>query len=72
VTTWVPTAQSSRGQRGKGSFGTRTGIYLAPQRGGANFCGMMGRDIVGATLPARLPSEARGQELSIDTIGLCL
>jgi hypothetical protein len=56
-----------------GSFGTRTGIYLAPQRGGANFCGMMGWDI-GGQQRCRPASRAKsgGQELSVDFIGLAV
>jgi hypothetical protein len=50
-----------------GSFGMRSGIYLAPERGVVNFCGTMSRDIGGQQrcMPS-LPSEERGQELSVD------
>jgi hypothetical protein len=47
----------------------RTGIYLAPERGGVNFCGMMGRDIaVRSACKPSLPSEESGQKLSVDAI----
>ena len=62
-----------RGQRGKGSFRMRTGIYLAPERGGANLCGTMGRDIGGQQLQAELPERrVRPGTLNRYAIGLCL
>jgi hypothetical protein len=39
--------QSIVGTAVSASFGVRTGIYLAPQRAGANFCGTIGTRVWG-------------------------